>query len=208
MTPTRRLVMFNHLSADGYFSAANGSLGWVTQDEEFDRETTGGPQRFDTILFGRRTYDMFASFWPHVVSDDPNAPAPHHSGRQSEATRAMGRFLNDADKLVFSHAPQALTWKNTRAAGVFDPAAVQALKAQPGKDLIIFGSGTIVSLLTAHDLIDEYELVLSPILLGGGRPLIAGLPEPRALVLLEAKSYASGNVKLRFGKKQPGNTRQ
>jgi dihydrofolate reductase len=198
MSPTRRIVMFNHVSADGYFAADDGSLGWVVQDEEFDRETMTGPDRFDTILFGRRTYDMFASFWPHVVSDDPAAPAPHHSGRQSEATRAMGRFLNDSKKVVFSRSPKAFSWKHSRPAGEFDPEKVEAMKAGPGQDLIIFGSGTIVSLLTEHGLIDEYEIVVSPVFLGGGRSLLAGLPHPRTLELLDAKTYKSGNVRLRY----------
>lgn len=195
----RRIVMFNHVSADGYFASADGSLGWVVQDEEFDAETMAGPQRFDTILFGRKTYDMFASFWPHVVSDDPNAPAPHHSGRQSEATRAMGRFINDARKIVFSRAPKAFTWKHSHLAGTFDAVKVEAMKREPGLDLIVFGSGTLVSLLTEHGLIDEYEIVVSPVFLGAGRPLIAGLSRPKTLDLLESKAYKSGNVKFRFG---------
>jgi dihydrofolate reductase len=200
MSATRRIVMFNHVSADGYFAAADGNLGWVVQDPEFDKEAMAGPQRFDTILFGRKTYDMFASFWPHVVSDDPNAPAPHHSGRQSEATRAMGRFLNDARKIVFSNAAKDLTWKNSQLAGPFDPARVEAMKHEAGRDLIIFGSGSIVSLLTEHGLIDEYELVVSPLFLGSGRSLLTGLSQATKLELLESKAYASGNVKFRFGR--------
>jgi dihydrofolate reductase len=196
----RRIVTFNNVSADGYFSAQNGNLGWVVPEEELDRGAAESLGSSDTILFGRRTYDMFESFWPHAV--DAN---PHNAGRHSPEMQAMAQWINESAKLVFSRTRQEVTWKNSRLLGEFDPREVEALKRQPGKDIMIFGSGSIVSQLTEHGLIDEYQFIVGPVLLGGGRPLVSGVPATTRLDLLEAKAYPSGNVKLRYGRRDGKN---
>lgn len=190
----RRIMMFNHVAADGSFATGDGRLDWVVQEPAIDQSAVDGMPGGDTILFGRRTYDMFESYWPHAL--DAATPAPH--GRGTSANHAMAVWINDATKLVFSRTRKNVTWKHSRLLGEFDPAKVEALKRDQGKDILIFGSGTIVSLLAQHGLIDEYQFVLSPLLLGGGRPLFGGLPRNVPLRLLEAKSYPSGNVSLRF----------
>jgi dihydrofolate reductase len=110
----------------------------------------------------------------------------------------MAVWINDATKLVFSRTRNTVTWAHSRLLGEFDPAEVAGLKRQKGKDILIFGSGTIVSLLAQHGLIDEYHFVVSPLFLAGGRPLIGDLPQNVPLRLLEAKAYPSGNVSLRY----------
>jgi dihydrofolate reductase len=195
----RRIVAFDHVSADGYFTTGEGPLDWVVQEPELERlgDRLSGT---GTILFGRRTYDMFESFWPHALDDDTTAPNPHARGQRSPEMRAMAVWINEAHKLVWSRTRKELTWKNSRALGEFDPGAVEALKKEPGGDMMVFGSGTIVSLLTAHALVDEYEFVVSPVLLGRGRPLLSGLARATRVELLEARSYPSGNVRLRYGR--------
>ena len=79
-----------------------------------------------------------------------------------------------------------------------DPREIETMKRQPGKDMIVFGSGSIVSQLTQHGLIDEYQFVVCPILLGSGRPLLSGVSKNSKLDLLEAKQYQSGDVMLRY----------
>ena len=204
MKPTRRIVTFNHVSADGYFSRPDGSLSWVVQDAELDRsvattiEQSKRDEGNDTLLFGRRTYEQFEAFWPHALGDSPTSPDPHHAGRSSPEMRAMAVMLNEATKLVFSRTRQEVTWKNSRLLHEIDPREIEALKAQPGKDIMIFGSGSVVSQLTQHELIDEYQFIVGPLVLGSGRQLITGVPQSLKLDLLEAKEYASGNVKLRY----------
>lgn len=192
----RRIVTFNNVSADGYFAAENGGLGWVVPEEELDRGAAESLGSSDTILFGRRTYDMFASFWPHAVDENP-----HNAGQHSPEMRAMAKWINDSAKLVFSRTRQEVTWTNSRLLGEFDPREVEALKQEPGKDIMIFGSGSIVSQLTEHGLIDEYQFIVGPTLLGSGRPLVSGVPETTRLELLEATAYPSGNVRLRYGRR-------
>jgi dihydrofolate reductase len=196
----RRIVAFNRVSADGYFSAPDGGLGWVVPDEELDRagaERTGesGP---GTMLFGRRTYEMFESFWPHALNDSPTSPDPHAAGRRSPEIRAMAVWINEATKIVFSRTRTEVSWRNSRLLHEIVPGQIEALKSEPGSDIMVFGSGSVVSKLTEHGLVDEYRFILGPILLGSGRQLIAGVPNSLRLDLLEATEYASGNVMLRY----------
>lgn len=196
----RRIVTFNRVSADGYFAGPDGNLAWVVPDEDLDKLGAEGIAGVDTILFGRRTYELFAGFWPHALDDSPTAPDPHGAGRRSPAMRAMAIWLNEATKLVFSRTLKDVTWSNSRLLHELDPREIESLKRQPGKDIIVFGSGSIVSQLTPHGLIDEYQFVVSPILLGSGRPLLSGVPKSLRLDLLEAKEYQSGNVMLRYAR--------
>src|SRR5262249_2174204 len=105
---------------------------------------------------------------------------------------------NAAKKVVFSKTLKEATWNNSHLVREFDPRAIDALKKEPGKGIIIFGSGSIVSLLTQYGLIDEYQFVVSPVFLGKGKSLICGLPNRSRVNLLEAKPYKSGNVMLRY----------
>ena len=196
----RRIVTFNNVSADGYFATENGNLGWVVPEEQIDKAAAENLGSADTILFGRRTYEMFESFWPTVITESPVAPDPHDPGRLSPEIRAVGAWINQATKLVFSRTRQDVTWTNSRLLHALDPREIEALKHEPGRDIMIFGSGTVVSQLTEHGLIDEYQFVVSPTLLGGGRPLVAGVPASTRLRLLEATEYPSGNVKLRYAR--------
>ena len=196
----RRILVFNRVTADGYFAGPDGSLEWVVRDPEVDK---AGAQRMpdtDTILFGRRTYELFESFWPHAVDDSPTASDPHAAGRRSVEMRAMGTWINEATKVVFSRTLKDVTWRNARLVRELDPREIEAMKQQPGKDMIVFGSGSIASQLTQHGLVDEYSFVVCPTLLGSGRPLLSGLSKSSRLELLEVKEYPSGNVLLRYAR--------
>ena len=94
-----------------------------------------------------------------------------------------------------------MTWKNSRLLRDLEPRQIEAIKAEPGSDIMIFGSGSIVSQLTEHGLIDEYHVIVGPILLGSGRSWVAGVSKSMRLDLLEARKYASGNVMLRYARR-------
>ncbi len=200
----RRIVMFNRVTVDGYFAGADGNLNWVVPDHELDRWAAEAIQRTETdlILFGRRTYELFEAFWSRALEDTPKSPNTHDAAHRSPEMRAMAIMLNQTPKVVFSRTLENATWKNSRLVRALDPHQIAAMKEQPGKDVIVFGSGSIVSQLTERALIDEYQLVVSPIILGGGRSLIADLPKSLKLDLLEAKVFRSGNVMLRYAPHQ------
>lgn len=196
----RRIVMFNRVSADGYFAALDGNLDWVVPEEQLDKAGADSLSDSDTILLGRRTYEMFESFWPHALDDASTAADPHNAGRRSPEIRAMAVWINNATKLVVSKTRKEVTWKNSRLLREVDPREIDAIKRQPGKTIMIFGSGSIVSQLTQHDLIDEYHFIVGPILLGSGQSLVTGVSKRSRLNLLEAKQYPSGNVALRYAR--------
>jgi dihydrofolate reductase len=192
--------MFNWVTADGYFAAPDENLDWVVPDEEQAKAAAEAISNFDTVLCGRRTYELFEGFWRHAVVDDSGTiPDPHHPGRRSPEHGVVAIALNKMTKLVFSRTLKDVTWKNSRLLRELDPREIETLKGQSGKDIIIFGSGSIVSQLTQHGLIDEYQFVVCPIFLGSGRPLLGGLSKRSRLNLLEAKALPSGDVMLRYG---------
>ena len=163
MGAKRRIVMFNWMTANGYFAGADGNLDWVVPDEQQAKAAVDGIPLFDTVLFGRRTYELFEKFWNHPVDDSSTAPDPHHPGQRTREHGEISIWLNEMNKLVFSKTLQNATWKNSRVLHELDPHEIETLKNQPGKNMILFGSGSIVSQLTQHGLIDEYQFVVCPI---------------------------------------------
>lgn len=141
--------------------------------------------RVDTLLFGRTTYEMMAGYWPTATAEDP----------------VIARSMNALPKIVFSSSLKKADWNNTRVMNRIDPGEIARLKEQPGRDMVIYGSGIIVSTLTWLGLIDEYRLIVNPVILGNGKPLFNGLTERLSLKLREAKELGSGNVLLRY---EPG----
>src|SRR5437762_4000215 len=93
----RKIVMFNRVSADGFFATHDGSYDWVVPDDAIDAKGANSTNETDTILFGRKTYESFESFWPKALDQDP-----HREGRKSESIAAMANFINAAQKIVFS----------------------------------------------------------------------------------------------------------
>jgi dihydrofolate reductase len=198
MESIRRIVMFNWMTANGYFAGPDGNLDWVVPDPEQAKAAAQAIPLCDTVLFGRRTYELFEKFWSHADEDASTASDPHHPGKRTREHGAIAKWLNESTKLVFSRSLKNATWKNSRILHEFDPREIETIKRQAGKDMMIFGSGSIVSQLTEHGLIDEYQFVLCPILLAGGRPLLSDVSKNARLKLVEAKPYPSGDVLLRY----------
>ena len=194
----RRILMFNHVTADGYFAGSDGNLNWVVPDEEIDKAAVQRMPTIDTILLGRRTYELFEAYWPHALNDSETAADPHDPSRRSSTLRDMAVWINEANKLVFSRTLKKVGWKNTRILSEIDPPAIQGMKRKQGRDMIVFGSRSVVSALTKHGLIDEYQFVVNPVLLGRGKPLMEGMSKGAKLKLQESRQYPSGNVVLRY----------
>ena len=195
---TRKIVMFNQVSADGYFAASDGSLDWVVQEPKVYQEGVASLPEIDTMLFGRKTYDMFESFWPHALDDPKTAPDPHAPGKRSEQAREMAVWINQSPKLVISKSRKHVTWQNSKLLDHFDPRAIQALKQERGGDIMVFGSGSIVAQLSQHRLIDHYLFVVMPVLLGKGQPMLSSADARLGLKLVSAKPFDSGVVLLHY----------
>ena len=178
-----KLTVFTSISLDGYFTDSHGDMGWAHRsDPEWDDFVAGNARHDGMLLFGRVTYEQMASFWP--------TPA----ARQMFPDVAKG--MTRASKVVFSRSLKRAAWSNTRLVGERMLDTVRALKRDAPQDLVVLGSGNIVSQLAQEDLVDEYQTVLVPIVLGSGRTLFEGLEHRQPLRLTRSRAFSYGNVVL------------
>ncbi len=180
----RKVIVFNMLSVDGYFEGLNRDINWHNVDGEFNNFSIEQLKTADTLLFGRVTYQLMASYWPTPdgLRDDPN----------------VAGLMNQIPKFVFSKSLKSANWQNTTLVKGDAVEAVARLKELPGKDMFVFGSGELASFLAQHDLIDEYRLIISPIVLGKGNSMFKNLNERIQLKLIKTRVFISGNVLLYY----------
>lgn len=177
-----RLVVFNQVSLDGYFVDAQGRMDWAHKhDPEWNAFVSDNAAGDAVLVFGRRTYEMMAGFWPTPMALESNP--------------VVARRMNDVSKVVFSRTLDRATWKNTTLVKDDMIGAVRTMKAA-GPDMVILGSGTIVSQLTEARLVDGYQVVVNPIVLGTGRTMFDGVTTRPALALTKTRAFGNGNVVL------------
>lgn len=183
----RKIIAATFVSLDGVMQAPGGPQedpvggfkfgGWTfhyfdevagaAMDELFSKPFA--------LLLGRRTYDIFAAYWPY--QKDPIADA-----------------FNPATKYVATHRPDTLTWQNTQSLGPDIVAALRRLKQEDGPDLLIQGSGNLIQTLLANGLIDEIRLMIFPLLLGKGKRLFGDAAMPAAFKLVKSQTSSTGVI--------------
>lgn len=188
----RRLKIINHMSLDGVIQN--------TPEDGFPYRDWGGPyrspegrdlmlqaygERYDALL-GRRTYDMWSSFWPNVPAGDPFADR-----------------LRAATKYVVTHRPETLEWGPFEAVGPDLVAGVRRVKEGDGPDLVCCGSSTLTSALIQHGLVDDVVLPVNPVLVGTGKRLFTEGTPGRAFELVDATALPSGIVVCAYTLGQP-----
>ena len=184
----RRVIVWNLVSLDGFMAGPNGEIDWFTDiaEKEFNAYAVDNIKlgAVDTLLFGRVTYQLMESYWPTATpkQEDP---------RIIEA-------MNSYPKVVFSKTLKRVDWKNSLLVKGDAADEVAKLKQQPGQDMMIFGSGGLVTALAPKGLIDDYRIFVVPIVLGSGKPLFENIRERLHLKLLEAKTFGTGLVALRY----------
>lgn len=185
----RKLIVGTFLTLDGVMQAPGGPDedtssgfefgGWTFPhwDEVTDQALdTWLSQPYD-LLLGRRTYDIFAGYWPHQPEDDP---------------KGIAATFNRVTKYVATHRPDSLDWHNSEALGEDIVARLRELKASDGSNLLVQGSGELVQQLLASQLVDEFRLMVCPVLLGEGKRLFANGTLPSALKLTSSQVSPSG----------------
>lgn len=187
----RNVVLFMHISLDGFAAGPNGELEWISYDQELEKYAEGIVNTVGAALYGRVTYHLM-EYW-RTVLDNP-------SSTQHEIEHA--RWIENIPKIVFSKTLEKVDWNNTRLIKDNIVEEVSKLKQQPGKDLVIFGSPSLAHAFMALDLIDEYQLTLNPVLLGSGIPIFEKIKSKRDLRLLEAKTLSSGVIGLHYDMKR------
>ena len=180
----RKLLVFNSVTADGYFTDKNNDMSWAHRpsDPEWEEFVAGNAQSGGELLFGRVTYEMMASFWPTDAA------------KKQFATVADG--MNNSAKVVFSRTLDNVSWANTRLIKGNLADEVRKLKEEPGDNMVIMGSGSIISQLALEKVIDEYQMVVNPLVLGAGRTMFDGLKEKLKLKLTSSRTFSNGNVLL------------
>jgi dihydrofolate reductase len=184
----RDLHVFNNVTLDGYFTGRNGDLAWAhtrrTEDQEWDDFVAGNAGGNGTLLLGRITYEMMKAFWP-----TPQA---------KQQAPAVAEGMNRMEKVVVSRTLRDPDWTNTRVIQGDLPAEVRKLKEAPGEGITLLGSGSIVAQIAAAGLVDEYQIVVNPVVIGAGRTMFEGVEKPLGLKLAGTRSFRNGNVLLRF----------
>ncbi|MGH7203902.1 MAG: dihydrofolate reductase family protein [Candidatus Levyibacteriota bacterium] len=184
----RKIVMFNLISLDGFFAGKDGNIDWHQVDEEFNHFAVEQTKTFGAIIFGRTTYQMFESFWPKAAMDTKMSPED----------REIGHIIDTIDKVVYSTTLEKATWQNTKLFREINAEEVKKLKEEPGGDMVIFGSGSVVHKMTELRLIDEYRVLVNPVILGEGKSMFGPLREQLKLKLLDSRTFGNGNVLLTY----------
>ncbi|WP_091068147.1 dihydrofolate reductase family protein [Paenibacillus sp. NFR01] len=183
----RKLVLFMHVSLDGYASDSNGGLDWIPYNEELEKYAEEVVSEVGVPVYGRTTYRMMESYWPTML-DDPKA---------SKHDIEHAQWLQEVKKVVISATMDKAEWNN--AVLIKDNIAeeIHALKEQPGKDLVIFGSPGAAKTLLELGLIDEFWLTICPVVLGDGKSAFDG-SEKIKLKLLSSRTLQSGIIAARY----------
>jgi len=177
----QKLIAFTHVSLDGYFVDANGSMAWAKanqNDPEWNAFVAENARGEATLLLGRVTYELMSSYWPTPSAEQQDP--------------GLAARMNALPKAVFSRTLDRTAWKNTKLVKGDLPAAVRKMKGESRDGMVILGSGTIVSQLTREGLIDEYQVVVNPIVLGSGRTVFDRVG--KNLTLTKTRTFGNGNV--------------
>ena len=181
----RTLSVFNSISLDGYFTDAHNDMSWAhgEDDAEFNAFVSGNASGGGVLVFGRITYEMMASWWPTEMA--------------AQAMPEVAAGMNRRTKYVFSRTMKTAGWQNTQ---IFNGDAVdeiRRLKSEPGDPMVVLGSGSLVAQLAKAGLVDSYQIVVCPIVLGAGRTMFEGI-DRQVLTLSESRAFKNGKVFLRY----------
>jgi dihydrofolate reductase len=180
----RKLIFFNMATLDGFFAGPNGEIDWHNVDDEFNEFAIDQLNSAGGLLFGRKTYQLMESYWPTpaAVEGDP----------------IVADKMNNLPKLMFSRTLDKANWNNTSLLKNDIPGEILKLKQQPGKDLFLFGSADLTVTLIQHGLIDEFRVMVNPVILGTGLPLFVDVHQKLNLTLLNTRTFGNGNVLLYY----------
>ena len=180
----KKLSSFNFITLNGFLSDPDGDISWHRHGTEENQFAAQSLQAGSTLLFGRKTYEMMAGYWPTpmAIQNDPMA--------------AEG--MNKANKIVISRTLKNVSWNNTiiMSENVVD--LIRRFKELPGTDITLLGSGSILALLSENGLIDEYQLMIDPVAIGSGKAIFDGISMPLNLKLTDVKKFKSGVVLLSY----------
>jgi dihydrofolate reductase len=179
----RKLIVFNQTTLDGFIADRNGDMSWAhKQDAEWNEFVQGNASGGGELVFGRITYELMASFWPTPMA--------------MKSFPVVAEGMNKLPKVVFSRTLDKASWSNTRLVKDDIAAEIRKMKQEPGAAMVIMGSGSVVSQLAEDGLIDEYQMVVNPIVLGKGKGMFDTIKQKLMLKLIKTRVFGNGNVLL------------
>jgi dihydrofolate reductase len=195
----RKIIVTAFISLDGVIQAPGGPEedptggfeygGWTTTygDDVLGAAIGEGMSRPFDLLLGRNTYDIFAAHWPDIPTD------PSSDG-YNPGEAEIARTFNRVTKYVATHEPDTLSWENSQGLGKDVVATVRALKKEDGPALLIWGSSKLIQQLLAADLVDEFRLMIYPLVFGKGKRLFGDGTIPAALRLETSQATTTGVI--------------
>lgn len=184
----RKIISFMHLSLDGFVAGLKGEMDWIKVDEEIFDYVGKRISESDTALYGRVTYEMMENYWP-TAGEKPTATK--HDVEHS-------KWYKKAHKIVLSKTIKDAGLANTTIISDHLSDNIHAIKQQPGKDILLFGSPTATHSLMQQNLIDGYWLFVNPIILGQGIPLFADIKDKIKLKLLATRQFTCGVTEMNY----------
>lgn len=179
-----QLTVFNFITLNGAYKGPGGDIQWHRHGGEEQEYAAKGANAESTLLFGGKTYRMMASWWPTPMA--------------LQSMPDVARGMNASQKIVFSRTLKKASWENTRIIASDPVRAIRRLKKEHDGSLTVLGSGSIVTLCAEHGLIDDYQILVDPVLIGSGTPIARGLTHPVGLHLVSHQAFKSGVVLLRY----------
>jgi dihydrofolate reductase len=187
-TPMRKVISFTHMSLDGFIAGPKGEMDWIVYDDEVANNAGELCRQADSALYGRVTYQMMESYWPMVPADPgSSAHERHHAA-----------WIENVHKIVFSTSMDTVTWNNTTLIQENIGEELMKFKAQPGGNMLIFGSPRLTHSLARLGLIDQYRVNVNPVAIGQGMPLFESNQERVKLNLVESKRFSCGVLGLLY----------
>ena len=180
----KKLSVFNFLALNGYYKGLNEDISWHRHGAEEAEFAAQGAQTESTLLFGRKTFEMMASYWPtpQGVRDNPG----------------VAEGMNKSQKIVLTTTLKTVTWQNTQIIGGNAIEEIRKLKEKGNNDITVLGSGSVVTQLAAAGLIDVFQFMVDPVLLGDGTAALKGLSQTLSLKLIDSRTFKSGVVMLTY----------
>lgn len=180
----RKLTVFNFITLNGFYKGDHNDTSWHRHGEEEGQYSVEALKDDNILLFGRLTYEMMVSWWPTPMA--------------AEAYPEVAKSMNSAEKIVFSNIIEAPKWNNTKVMSGDIVEKIRQMKQQPGKDLTVLGSGTIVSQFAEAGLVDEFQIMIDPVVIASGTTLFSGIQHDMRLSLTDTKIFKSGTIVLTY----------
>ncbi|MDB5228054.1 MAG: dihydrofolate reductase [Bacteroidota bacterium] len=178
----RKITIFNFVTLNGFFKGPSGDTSWHRHGEEENKYGEEKLKAGNILLFGRITYEMMAWYWqsPDAKKNNP----------------VMAEGMNSAEKIVFSKTLQKTEWNNSTIISDNIIEEMKKLKQSPGKNMSVLGSGSIVTQFAEHGLVDEYQIMVDPVILGDGTPIFKDVTHKIDLELTSTRTFKSGVILL------------